>query len=175
MYRTLVATCAAATCLILAACDAPRISEEFDDDSHFAGERSELPHPEAATPTRLAGEQRDQYVREMRIKIMGRSEVIEAVSAQVETYDQQARQAWAPKLAELRDKRDELRRMLEEVSEAEAQRWVDLKPGVADAWVDFERAVGEAARDVTVDRPSEESDESPTTSDDAPTPNSNTP
>lgn len=176
MYRMIAAMLLGGLMAVCPACRGPVVSNSEGDsgenqpaatgaDGGAPSEASDdvSSESESATPPRLAGEERDQYVGQMRKDIEALNETIQAISARVKTFSQKKQEQWQSTLDTLRAKRDGLEQKLNDVAEANARSWEDLRQGVEDAWTDFKRAVGEASRDL--EREANQPDDKKSTSD----------
>lgn len=143
----------AAGLVTFSGCPQPIVTNDgsaADSPSYFADQQDDGVK-EQATPERLAAEQRDRYVLQMRNKLEQKRDAVQAISAIVATFEDDRKEAWQATVDGLETQVEEIRKKIDEVAEADPRGWTDLKQGVTDAWIDLERAVDEAARDVTID------------------------
>lgn len=153
MRRTLTASLLATGLAAFSGCPQPAVTSDGSaaESTSFSETQGADGGERRATPERLAAEQRDRYVRQMRRKLEQKREAIAAIAALVSKFQKDRKRVGQATVDQLGTQADEIRKKIDEIAESDPYDWTELKPGVTDAWIDLERAVDEAARDVTIE------------------------
>jgi acyl-CoA reductase-like NAD-dependent aldehyde dehydrogenase len=160
MRRTITACLFATGLAVYSGCPQPVVTSDGSavESASFSEAREADGADRRATPERLAVEQRDRYVRRMRNKMDQKRDAIAAIAALVSNFEGERKGAGQATVDRLETQADEIRKKIDEIAEADPYGWTELRQGVTDAWIDLERAVDEAARDVTIENNRGESD-----------------
>jgi len=151
--RMITASLLASGLATISGCPQPVVTSDgsTEESASFSESRQADGGDRRATPERLAAEQRDRYVRQMRRKLDQKREAIAAIAALVSKFEKDRNRVGRATVDRLETQADEIRKKIDDIAEADPYGWTELKHGVTDAWIDLERAVNEAARDVAIE------------------------